>query len=702
MVKAGRPMLCGALCALAIVFTVTVASAALVGTPFSDWAWISPQPQGGNLDAIAFAGGRGYAVGPLGTVLVTGDGGATWTALHAVVVGGGCDLRRSDDGGATFYRLPFDGGDAGCASPVAAVAFPSPTVGYVALADGTLLRTADGGQTFTRAGSVASPDAAFFTTPDIGFVGGPQGLYETVNDGTSFKQVLDADVADVDFPSAEVGYAVGPGTFYATSDGGATWTSRNLSELGADAAFTTVRCATVTLCLLVSDNAGHTAIVRTPDGGLTFTAQDIGGGETVDAVDFASSGRAVAVGAAGHVVASNDGGLTFTTEGSSLPGTVIDLWSSPTGVYADGGGGGTLSHSGDGGATWTSIDVPTTAPILSVSFPTAQTGYALDEAGNLFKSPNGGAGWIALAAGSPAPVALYAPSADRLVLAGSVGLRLSVDGGETFSTLTGPAARARVTALAAAGAGAIAAWGPHVLLRSENDGTSWTSLRLPQTHTDVLQVDLLGGGEGYLLDAEHRLWATTDSGRGWRELAGLGTGAVQSIAFDSMHLGFASVSGYAGLGGGWVLQTSDGGTTWRPERLGPEPLVLVAPGTAGSGAYALAEGAEAFATTDTGAVGTPTSLTLRSPRATAGRRTVVVAGRLNGGPVGAGVNVAWRAAHSLAWHTVGASVGAGGSFTVDVPAGAGAAVVVSYPGSGVTAGSGSPAFTVAEPQRHRR
>lgn len=503
MGKARMPVVCVmVLLSAAVAFTVTVASAALVGTPFSGWTWISPQPQGENLDGIAFSGGRGYAVGPLGTVLVSGDGGTTWTGLHAgtadslrivrvigsssVVVGGGCDLRRSDDGGATFYRLPFDAGDSGCGSPVAAVAFPSPTVGYVVLADGTLLRTGDGGQTFTRAGAVAGPDAAFFTTPDTGFVGGVQGLYETVDDGASFKQVINVAVSDVDFPSAQVGYAVGPGAFYATNDGGKTWTSRGLAGLGGDTLFTTIRCATVALCLLVSDNGGHTAIVRTPDGGLTFTAQDVGGGQTIDAVDFASTGRAVAVGGLGHIVASNDGGVTFTTEGSSLAGSVIDLWSSPTGVYADGGGGGVLSRSTDGGATWTPIDVPTTQPVLAVSFPTGQTGYALDEAGNLFKSPNGGAGWIALAAGSPAPVALYAPSPTRLVLAGSIGLRLSLDGGQTFSALGGAAARARVTAFAAAGAGAIAAWGPHVLLRSANGGSSWTSLRLPESHTDVL------------------------------------------------------------------------------------------------------------------------------------------------------------------------------------------------------------------------
>jgi len=516
----------------------------------------------------------------------------------------------------------------------------------------------------------------------------------------TFRAVLSASLDDVDFPTPEVGYAVGSGAFYATQDGGKTWTTRDLASLSSDTAFTSIRCVTATLCLLVSDNAGHTAIVRTADGGLTFTAQDIGGGDQIDAVDFASTGRAVAVGLSGHVVVSNDGGATFTSEDTSLPAPVVDLWSSPTGVYA--AGPGTLSRSGDGGATWTAIDPPTTAPIVAVSFPTSQTGYALDGAGNLFKSPNGGAGWIALAAGVSRPRTLYAPSPSRLILAGSIGLALSTDGGQTFSSVGGPAAAAHVTTLAAAGPGAVAAGGSDVLLRSENGGASWSSLRLPERHTDILEVDLLTASAGYLLDSAHRLWATTSAGRTWHEIAAVGTGAISSIAFDSMRDGFASLWTYAGSVAGWVLHTSDGGTTWQPELLAPQQLVLVAPGSDGASAYALAQESKLLATSGGGATGTATSLTVRAPRATRGRRTVVVSGHLGGAAENAVVNIAWRAANSPYWHTVAVGVTAGGAFTVGVPVGAGGTVVASYPGSGVTAGSGSPAFTVAAPKAAHR
>ncbi len=702
--------------ALAAVAGATLA--ANVVTTDSGWSWSSPQPQGADLNAVAFAGGRGYAVGPHGTALVSGDGGLTWTGLHTgtaaslgvvrvigadtVIVAGGCDARRSDDGGTSFTRLPFDSGDAGCPSPVAALSFPNSSIGYVVLQDGTVLRTADGGQTFSRSGAVPGPAAAFFTSPDTGFVGGGQGLYETANDGVTFKRVLAVPVTDVDFPSPQVGYAVGAGAFYTTIDGGQTWTSRSLATLGASTAFTGVRCATTTLCLATSNNgAGQSAIVRTTDGGLAFTAQAIGGGEQVNATDFAYAGlRAVAVGARGRTLVSDDDGLTFSPVGERLAGPLLGLSSGPTGTYVA-GDAGSLQRSTDGGASWNAINVPTASTVAAVSFPSAAVGYALDGAGGLFKTPNAGAGWIALAPGGGAPATLYAPAATRLLLVGPVGMRLSTDGGSTFAPVGLPSGAGSLDRVAAAGGGAIVAWGTHTLLRSLTGGSGWTALRLPQRRTSILDVDLLSGGAaGYLLDAQHRLWVTRNAGRSWAELPGLGTNAGQSLAFNTLGDGFVRLSGLPGAGGGgWVLHTADGGRTWQPELVAPEALAQVVPGGAGAGGYALAGDDELFATPAGGSVGTPTSILLRPARATRGLRTVTVSGRLVGSVGGEQVELAWRPAGSLAWRARGVAVGAGGAFTANVTAGAGGRVVASWPGDGVRAGAGSPALTVAPPRR---
>src|SRR5829696_5048234 len=104
---------------LAVLFFAPSAQAA-VGTGHSGWQWGNPQPQGNTLHDVDFAGGAGYAVGSFGTILKTTDSGVNWAGLasgttaslsrvraldaNVVFAGGGCVLRRSDNGGSSFGR----------------------------------------------------------------------------------------------------------------------------------------------------------------------------------------------------------------------------------------------------------------------------------------------------------------------------------------------------------------------------------------------------------------------------------------------------------------------------------------------------------------------------------------------------------------------------------------------------------------------
>ena len=159
-----------ALLALAVVAAlcgaVAAPASAAVTVGHSGWEWGNPSPQGQAIQAVEFEGSRGYAAGSFGTLLSTDDGGATWrgsaTGLtlplqrislinaESLVIGGECALRRSDDGGQTFTRLPWTATDLRCSSKVAAFDFPDDQTGYLALEDGSVLSTADGGRTWSR------------------------------------------------------------------------------------------------------------------------------------------------------------------------------------------------------------------------------------------------------------------------------------------------------------------------------------------------------------------------------------------------------------------------------------------------------------------------------------------------------------------------------------------------------------------------
>src|SRR3954449_2908345 len=276
-----------------LVFAVPAAAeAAPVRVAHAGWTWGSPLPQGDTLSAIDFQGQRGYAVGEFGTMLRTDDGGASWSGVStglgedldlvrmispdSVVIAGGCPVRRSDDGGKTFRRLPWTANDARCTAGVASLAFPSATVGYLLLGNGNVLRSSDSGKTWSRrtavpgtpatsAASRISPSDIQFTSTDTGFASTTGGdVYYTTDSGSTWTPVLQEpfSIRDLEFPTATVGYAVGAAPVaLKTTDGGATWRELGLPEDTPDVA--RISCSGTDICVAVTTDGDR--LLRTVD-----------------------------------------------------------------------------------------------------------------------------------------------------------------------------------------------------------------------------------------------------------------------------------------------------------------------------------------------------------------------------------------------------------------------------------------------------
>ena len=127
-------------------------------------------------------------------MLTTEDGGATWSGAatgvtesldrisivdqDSVVVSGGCIVRRSDDGGQTFVRLPWTASDLRCARRSwPSTSWPTRPATCV-LEDGSVLRTADGGRTWSRRTAVPGTRAAggTFAPTDVAFTSPTEGV----------------------------------------------------------------------------------------------------------------------------------------------------------------------------------------------------------------------------------------------------------------------------------------------------------------------------------------------------------------------------------------------------------------------------------------------------------------------------------------------------------------------------------------------
>ena len=682
----------------------------------SGWNWGSPSPQGQTIRALEFDGARGYAAGDFGTVLITEDSGATWTGAatgitetlnrisivdeSSVVVSGGCIVRRSDDGGQTFERLPWTASDARCAANVLVPEFTPDGGGYLLLDDGSVLRTADGGRTWSRrtavpgtraAGETFAPSDIAFTSPTEGVAATTQNrLYRTTDGAMSWTLVREhaASIKDVHFVTPKVGFAAGA-SLHRTDDGGATWQSAAIGTFFLSG----IRCADAFTCILTTQ-AG-TSLMRTTDGGMTLTSVTPSSKKLLAAA-FGAGLYAVAAGEDGTTVRSTDGGTTWSPVGGRLaqPFTRIRAVSASL-VFAV-GPKGTLARSADGGRTWSEVGVSTPEDVIDVSFADASVGYAVDAAGTVLRTDNGGASWQILNTGySATPQAVVALDARTVLLIGGRGILRSADGGETFTRV-----RARIVAAARLfnadrAGGRVFAYGSKNIVASTDRGRTWKKVLRPRKAL-LASLDFVSTRTGYALGQDGQLFKTRTGGRRWADMSGVGSDDATGMSFGNEQRGYLTLSRFGDDSAGYLLRTTDGGRTWRPQLVGSErPAAEGLAATGSDAAFLLADSSLLLFTTSGGDRGEPSKVTIRTARRKVRRRSVIrVTGRVQGASAGARVLVARRERGESGWPHQDVTVASNGTFTTRWRLDKTAAFVAQWAGDEDSAGDGSPALVV--------
>jgi photosystem II stability/assembly factor-like uncharacterized protein len=677
-------------CAAGALAALPALAPASVQVGSSGWQWGNPLPQGNTIAAMSFSGTSGYAAGEFGTLLHTTDGGTTWSGLlsgtftnltevqaidaDSVFAAGGCVARRSDDSGATFTRVAFTPVESSCKEQFAAGWFVNQQTGFLALTDGTILRTDNDGDTFgqknalpgTRAaGGRATPEDLRFLTDQVGLGTTSDGkLYRTTDGANSWSLISDTAraVHSFFFVDANNGFAVGDGSlFLTTKDGGVSWTPKDLGIPPTN--LRSIRCASLTLCVMTTDNGR--AIVRTDDGGasgkLITPSQD-----PIFAADFASATRIAAGGATGATAVSDDAGLNFSPIGGRLSGNFVRVRAGgQSGTAFAPGDNGSLAKSVDGGKTWTRGNVSTSEDVIDVAFPTAQIGYALDTSGGLFRTNDGGATWRTLDTGTTArPFQLAAPNTKTVILVGPTGMRRSTDSGDSFSTIGDrDVVKAKLTAIDRAGS-ALFASGRRDLLRSTDGGRTWTALHKPGRAS---LVDFVDAKNGYFEAEGGALFKTANAGRSWKRLFGAGTESAYGMAFSSKSKGYLVVSSFGGVGqrAGFLLHTTDGGSTWQPQFVVSTPILGGGIAATSSGTdYLLGGQSSLLFSTTGGEAGKASALSVTTKHARLKKAAnITVTGRLSPGSSNQLVSVSYLAPGSSRWQHKTDQTGSNGAYT---------------------------------------
>jgi photosystem II stability/assembly factor-like uncharacterized protein len=674
-----RALLVGLVAAFVSLFLLSGAQSG-VNSPGSGWYAGNPLLGPSNLTYLATAGGTTFAAGDLGTLLKSTDSGATWSGIvtgiqdnltivrvvggdpSSLVIGGHSFLLRSDDGGQTFTRLPFAHGGG---LMLATVAFPSKLVGYLVLSNGSVLSTADGGRTFTRKTAIpgSMPNDLIAISDTTAFAVTGNGTIQRTTDGaSSWTQVASVGVPlrGIDKADATTMYAVGNGlTVLKSVDAGATWTRLPVSGVPA-ADLTSIRTAGADIALITT--AGGAQLIRTADGGSTFSSVVPSSDPTL-AVAFVSPTRAISVGASGSAETSADTGANWKIVGSRIVGSFRLIQAVNGSVAYAGGDQGVLAKTVDRGQTWANISPPTAATITGIAAPTPDTLFVLASDGSLQRSDNGGASYRILNTGTAAAArAVVALDPNHVLLLGPRGVRRSTNGGDEFRLVADRVGQTTVAGAAEVVGNTVYAYAParRELMRSRNVGVSWTLLKTPDKRS-IRDLAFGTATRGFLLDTRGELWQTRNAGSSWREIECLGAWRPVGVDFADATHGFVLVSPIGPNRGAYLLRTNDAGKTWHPQFVSGGPATALE--GAGGTSYLLVGNSVLYSTATGGDVGVARQLKLvAKPRALAKAGTVTLTGTLT--PRLGGEDVIVSRYVRGAWAVKHVTVASNGAFSV--------------------------------------
>jgi hypothetical protein len=303
------------------------------------------------------------------------------------------------------------------------------------------------------------------------------------------------------------------------------------------------------------------------------------------------------------------------------------------------------------------------------------------------------------------PQAVLATDAEHVLLVGSRGIKRSSDGGRTFTPVKRPAVRRAGLFDVDHAGGFLFAFGPTSMFASPDRGRTWRKLHRPD-HRPLAGLDFVSARSGFALGKGGRVWRTRNQGRTWRELVGTGTDGGIELAFSNARDGYVVASDLFFAKGSdrpdYVLRTSDGGASWRPQIVADSRDLNGLLATRDRIDFLLAGDDQLFSTTSGGDAGRRSSLRLRTRHRTVARgRKVEITGRLRPAETGQLVIVSRTEADPRArkgandWRFKAVRVRSGGRFATNWKLRRTSVFVAQWRGDGRRAGAGSRALRVS-------
>ncbi len=529
-----------------------------------DWEGISPEPQGNSLfDIYSPDQQKIVAVGALGTIMKSTDGGEKWEI----------DIRVNEHG-TNFYSIFYLGANSA----------------WIVGEKGVILQSDNGGISWQNQTSNRRDDlkAIYFINAQTGWIAGANGTILSTRDGGKSwnvqKSSVPHDLNAVFFIDKSTGWMVGNyGTILKTSDGGLHWSSHNSR--------TTLNLYDLHVfdqnnLLVVGGDAKSNIILRATDGGNYWTSQNTACRSILKKIHFADRNTGWILSASSEILKTTNGGDNWAYFNfwhyESFFG--MSFANPETGWIA--GEFGIIKRTTNGGATWEDKAAKSYTRYQQIRFVNESTGFLtginrLKKQVVLQKTVDYGKSWTQIANDITDEFiqlnGVFFNDQNNGWLIGAINdttnskkmggqIYKTTDQGKTWYDQRNGETFEFINALhfTASDSGWIV--GQHGLIRKTIDGgKSWQKVSRvdPQTIYYWHAVQFANSKTGWIcginrtdLVQHSAIYKTTDAGQTWERLVTLDQNVINSFLFRDSRKGW--LVGSKGL----LMETSNGGGTW--------------------------------------------------------------------------------------------------------------------------------------------
>jgi len=492
-----------------------------------------------------------------------------------------------------------------------ALDFVNNSTGYAGGDFGTIMKTTDNGDTWTKLNTGFSDRllSIDFIDGNTGFAGGDDQLLKKTTDGgqtwtdVSLPSAPDFYIFDIDFVNSQTGYVLGffvmESLIWKTTDGGLSWTTQttdganylnNLYFLDENNGFASG--GTLGGQIIKTTNGGlnwdynyqdnyakHSMvflnsltgysgsdqgrIYKTIDGGNTWNFVLSDGGIDIMSMNFTDANTGFGFGTGSVYVKTTDGGDNWYQSnqiGSSMNSQYFDASITPNGSIHAAGTFGAMVRSTNSGADFTYKVSVTDGYVSDIEFLNINTGYAVTgyNHGDILKTTDAGASWVSQITTYTTPIyGISFTSNETGYLAGSISLYKTTNGGTNWNTVYNSTTNEIFTDIVFTNANtgyAVGSYGRQ--MKTTNAGLNWTASTISSSGSILSSLCFVNETTGYAVGDNNAAVRTTNSGLNWNSMS------VASPFINLTDVFFTDINnGYISCTTG-IYRTTNGGDSW--------------------------------------------------------------------------------------------------------------------------------------------